>query len=62
MTTNPNKLVYSEGDEFDPTGMVVTAYYNNGTSKADSDRLTISCDSTPGSKTVTIQYEGKSTA
>jgi hypothetical protein len=63
VTTNPNKLVYSEGDEFDPTGMVVTAYYNNGTSKVIQTGLTISCDlSTPGSKTVTIQYEGKSTS
>ncbi len=27
--TNPEKLIYNDGEQFDPTGMVVQAYYNN---------------------------------
>ncbi|MDE6029866.1 MAG: InlB B-repeat-containing protein [Clostridiales bacterium] len=32
ITTQPTKLVYTVGEALDLTGMVVTAYYNNGTS------------------------------
>ena len=31
VTTPPTKTVYREGDDFDPTGMVVTATYDDGT-------------------------------
>ena len=34
ITTAPTKTTYAEGDLFDPTGMVVTATYNTGVSKA----------------------------
>ena len=30
--TMPDKLAYFEGESFDPTGMVVSAVYNDGTS------------------------------
>ncbi len=30
ITSQPQKLVYFEGETFDPAGMVVTAHYNNG--------------------------------
>ena len=30
VTTNPNKMNYYVGDVFDPTGMIVTATYSNG--------------------------------
>lgn len=30
VTTNPNKMSYIVGDSFDPTGMVVTVIYSNG--------------------------------
>lgn len=33
VTTPPNKTLYSVGSAFDKTGMVVTAYYKDGTSK-----------------------------
>ena len=59
ITTPPDKTEYNAGDKFDPTGMVVTAHYTDGT-KADltrdqyviffGDRLT------KGQETVTIQY------
>ena len=33
ISTNPTKINYIEGEVFDRSGMVVTATYNNGTSK-----------------------------
>ncbi len=33
ITTPPSKLVYTEGEVFDPKGMVVTAYYDDKTSE-----------------------------
>ena len=32
VTKDPDKLVYESDDIFDPTGMEITAYYNDGTS------------------------------
>ncbi len=32
VTTPPSKTIYTIGETFDPTGMVVTVYYNDGTS------------------------------
>ena len=60
MTTLP-KLDYLEGDEFDPTGMVVTAYYDNGTSEVVNGYAISGYDSTSGTKTITIKYGGKTT-
>lgn len=34
ITTQPTKTTYTAGETFDPTGMVVTATYNSGTSAA----------------------------
>lgn len=31
VTTAPTKIVYQEGEDFDLTGMIITASYNNGT-------------------------------
>ena len=33
VTTNPNQMTYLVGQSFDPTGMVVTATYNDGSQK-----------------------------
>lgn len=33
LTTKPSKLTYISGENFDPTGMVITAYYTDGTNK-----------------------------
>ena len=59
ITKQPDKTEYMAGEDFDPTGMVVTAHYTDGTT-ADltrdqyviffGDRLT------KGQETVTIQY------
>ncbi len=37
LTKAPDKLTYKEGETFDPTGMVITAVYENGDKKAVSD-------------------------
>ena len=38
--TKPNKVEYKVGDTFDPTGIVVTANYDDGTSKDVTDKVT----------------------
>lgn len=63
ITTPPTKTSYFEGDNFDATGMVVTAYYNNDTSNVlDSSSYSISNGSNLklGQTSVTITYEDKS--
>lgn len=42
VTTPPSKMNYNLGDRFDPTGTVLTAYYNNGTSEVVTSGYT--CD------------------
>ena len=60
ITTPPTKTEYNAGDKFDPTGMVVTAHYTDGTTDVlprekyvifYGDKLT------QGQTYVTIQYE-----
>ena len=57
VTTQPSKTTYIEGQNFDKTGMKVTATYSNGTSKevtnytiTDGDNLTV------GKTTVAVSY------
>ena len=40
VTTKPNKVHYTEGEKFDPTGMKVVAYYANGKSKDVTNYVT----------------------
>ena len=61
ITTKPNKLVYNEGDAFDPAGMVVTLHYENGTSETITDYTISGYSSTPGTKTIKVTYKGLST-
>lgn len=60
VTTKPNKLTYLEGDPFSEAGMVITAYYNNNTSAVITEYTINGYSSTPGSKTITVIYSGKS--
>ncbi|MGI5893707.1 MAG: bacterial Ig-like domain-containing protein [Candidatus Merdivicinus sp.] len=59
VTRQPDKTIYFEGETFDPAGMEITAYYNNGTSKVIEgytyDPKIIAADTTA----VTIRYGGK---
>ncbi len=59
ITVKPTKLTYIEGEPIDPTGMVVTAYYNNNTSKIVTDYAVSGSTANPGTSTITITYGGK---
>ena len=58
VTTNPDKMIYQEGEHFDPTGMIVTATYANGRTRDVTDYLTIVADPiTADNTTVTISFD-----
>ncbi len=55
--TAPTKTEYAVGDEFDPSGIVVTAEYSDGSSKTVTGYTLSEPDmSTAGEKTVTVTY------
>lgn len=59
ITTLPNTTYYV-GDEFDSTGLVVTATYDDGTTSDVTGYTLSDVDmSTVGTKTITVTYEGK---
>lgn len=65
VTAMPDKVVYKLGEEFDTTGLVVSAVYDIGDPVVvDLGQVQISgFDSeTLGEKTITLTYEGKSTS
>ena len=60
--TMPTKTVYTVGEELDTTGLVLRAYYNNGTAEriTNPEEYTATCDMNGfGSKTVTVTYGGQ---
>ncbi len=58
ITTPPTKTEYMAGDKFDPTGMVVTAVYKDGTSEPITNYSIFHGDKlTKGQEYVTIQYD-----
>ena len=60
ITKEPNKTKYFEGENFDKTGMVVKANYNNGKSNEITDySITNGTDLKEGQTSVIISYEGK---
>lgn len=59
VTKKPSKLIYLEGDSFDKTGMVVTAYYNNDTSEVVTDYTISGYTATVGTQTITVTYGEK---
>ena len=62
VTKGPNKTNYYEGETFSATGMVVTAYYDNNTSKPVTDYTFSPTGALSLTDTkVTISYSGKST-
>jgi len=59
VTTPPTKTVYAIGEEFDPAGMVVTASYDDGSSREvpHADLAITGFDSaSAGTRTVTVTY------
>ena len=63
ITTAPTKTAYYVGEKFDPAGMVVTATYGDGSTKAVTD-YTIDKTGTLSAtdEKVTVTYEGKTAA
>lgn len=62
VTTKPNKVVYVQGESLSTSGMVVSAIYNNNTSKAVTGYTVSGYDATTiGQQTITISYNGKTT-
>lgn len=62
--TMPTKTVYAMGEELDTTGLVLRAYYNNGTAEriTNPEEYTAECNMDGlGSKTVTVTYNGTTT-
>ena len=57
VTTQPSKTTYIEGQNFDKTGMKVTATYNNGTTKEVTNyTITDGNNLTVGKTSITISY------
>ena len=64
ITTPPNKTIYIEGQNFDKTGMVITAYYNSKIKPSvvlDDSSYSIKNGTNLklGQTSITIEYEGK---
>ena len=58
--SKPYKQEYFEGDDaFDTSGLIIKACYNNNTSEVITDYTVSGYTSTPGIKTITVEYQGK---
>lgn len=78
VTQMPAKVTYSQGEEFDPTGLVLTAYYNNNTksqitnpdyyyvnydfSKTGTRPVKITCGDCSTEFNVNVYYDGENGA
>ena len=63
VTTQPEVTSFTEGIDLDLTGMVVTGTYNNGITEEITDYTVSGYDNTTiGSQTLTISYNGLTTA
>ena len=60
ITTPPDKTTYTEGESFDPSGMVVKAVYDDGTEKVITDYIFMPSGALAvGNASVTVSYNGK---
>ena len=62
ITQMPDKTEYFEGEEFDPTGLIVTATYDNGDKQAVTDYTYSGFDGKAGLKAIVVSYCGKTAA
>lgn len=56
VTALPEKQLYLEGEELEPTGLEVTVTYDNRTTETVTDYTLTGYESTPGEKTVTVTW------
>ncbi|MBQ7579923.1 MAG: bacterial Ig-like domain-containing protein [Clostridia bacterium] len=61
IVTKPNKIDYVQGEHFDPTGIKVTALFDDGTVETVTNSVTYSDfdDAATGAKKMTVSYEYK---
>lgn len=61
--SNTPKTEFNVGDTFTSDGLALTAHYSDDTTKTINSGYTVSAPnmSTPGTKTVTVSFEGKTT-
>lgn len=61
ITGYPDKLDYKQGDEFSAAGLVVTAYYTDGSAPREVVNYTVSGfdSSATGKQKLTVDYKGK---
>ena len=57
VTAMPDKLLYIEGEELDPTGMVITATFNDGSVEKISEYDVSKLDGSLGTQTVTVSRD-----
>ena len=62
ITSLPTKTTYEVGDKFDTSGLVVKAYYSDGTNQVVTGYTTDFDSSIAGTKTVSVSYGGKTAA
>ncbi len=62
ITRRPNKMDYVEGTKFDPQGMEITVYYNNGQTEVITDGWEIAYTfDKAGTSDVKVSYQGHET-
>ena len=60
VTSKPSKQTYKEGETFDKSGLVITAKNDDGSTANVTNSCTFTgFDTTPGVKTITATYSGK---
>ena len=59
VTQMPFKVNYTEGEIFETLGLIITAYYSNGTTKVITDYEITGYDSSPGEKCIKVTYNDK---
>ena len=59
ITQKPIKTTYLLNESFDPTGLIVTAEYNNGDIKNVDDYQLSEFENKAGKQNITVSYEGK---
>lgn len=63
ISKQPNKTSYYVGDNFDSTGLEISANYSNGQKELIGSGFSVDCDlNSAGTKTVNVTYNGKSTS
>ena len=63
VSSNPTKTTYLEGESLNTSGLKIMANFSDGSNRDVTSASSLSgYDSTPGIKTVTVSYSGKTTA